>query len=419
MASKKSELAAAEKAAAASSNPLTQAIGVLGKVFGKDDDSFVAIDEDRLTRSIPHIPTGSVIIDFLIGGKPNKLGVSPCPGLPRGKLVNLYGAESCGKTTLSLTAAASTIRQGGTVCYIDWEHAVDLSYTEGLGVPVRDQTKFALSQPQTLEKGLSILWTMAKAGVDLIVIDSVGSCVPQAVFDKTIAEQGERGQIGAVAAAWSGFLPKLRGIIARTGTCVIGVSQLRDSMNTRGYGGETTIQQGGKAWKFHSDVRLCLRKFATEKTKDFNTLMHTKEDTATGTVISARIDKCRIAASQGREAKFYIKFGDGIDDMRSIIEVASAHGVIKKGGAWYTWERNDGNTVRGQGLDQFRSEIRVMPGAWAELYKATLAVAVNVSDVVEDDDSVVEEDFSDIANIMAGGITGGVPEDGVAEAEPE
>lgn len=394
-------------------NSLLLARGALDKVF-KEDDTFVDVDEDRLKMSLPHISSGSVIIDFLIGGSPNRFGVQPCPGFPRGRLINLYGHESSGKTTLCLQSAASVIRAGGKVCYIDWEHAIDIAYSEALGVPIRDKSKFMLAQPQTLEKGLAVVWAMCKAGVDLVVVDSVGSCVPQAVFEQTIGEQGQQTRVGAIAAAWSQFLPKLRGLITHTQTCVIGISQLRDAMNTGGGGfggGEKSIQQGGKAWKFNSDVRLSLRKFQQEKGKGYDALTHTKIDTVTGVIAVAKIDKCRIAASQGKEAKFYIKFGEGIDDMRSIIDVAVAHNLVAKSGAWWSWEQSNGTTLRGCGMDAFKLEVKKTPGAWDELYKATLSAAVVTGDIGEEED-IPEEDL-DLTAILMGAEAAGVPtEDG-------
>jgi len=386
--------------AADAKNSLLLARSALDRVF-KEDDVFVDIDEDRLKQSLPHISSGSVIIDFLIGGTPNRYGVQPCPGFPRGRLVNLYGHESSGKTTLCLMAAAAVIRAGGKVCYIDWEHAIDIAYSEALGVPMRDKSKFMLAQPQTLEKGLSIVWAMCKAGVDLVVVDSVGSCVPQAVFEQTIGEQGQQARVGAIAAAWSQFLPKLRGVITHSQSCVIGISQLRDAINTGGggYGGEKSIQQGGRAWKFNSDVRLSLRKFQQEKGKAYDAMTHSKIDTVTGVIAMAKIDKCRVAASQGKEAKFYIKFGEGIDDIRSIIEVASNHNLVSKAGAWYNWDQANGNTIRGCGMDAFKAEVKKTPGAWEELYKATLSAAVVTGDAIDEEE--VEEDL-DLTAILNG-----------------
>lgn len=408
---KKPEPKTQTKAPAPAAKPalgvLQQMTAVLKKAM-PDMDCRVELDENSFRTPRPHLPSGSLIIDYLIGGRPNRFGVSPCPGLPKGKLVNLYGTESSGKSTLALTAASRTIAQGGSVVYIDWEHAVDTTYAKILGIPIEDDSRFHLYQPRTLEEGLSILFTAAKLGAALIVVDSIGSTVPAAVLEQSIAEQGQAGRVGAIAGAWSNFLPKLRGIIGESGSCVIGISQLRMAVNTGGqsHGGPKKIQQGGEAWKFQSDVRLNLRIIATEKSYAYDPLMHTKQDSASGSVVMAHIDKCRIAASQHQEAKLYLRYGEGIDDVRSIVEVASAHGVVKKSGSWYNWSRADGTEIKGQGMAAFKASILGSDGAWEEMYKAVLASCVSVNVVAAEDDGAEESDFSEeLLAIMGGSMT--------------
>jgi len=371
---------------------LAQMRGVLEKVL-KDDDSHVEIDEDKIKVSFPHLPSGSIIIDFLIGGRPNKYGVLPCPGFPRGRLVNLYGQESAGKTTLCLSVCAQAAARGLSTVYIDWEHTLDLAYTKALGVPINNSDLFDLYQPESMEKGLSILYTAAKAGVDLIVLDSTGAAVPQVVLDQRIDEQGEQVRMGLLAAKWSQFLPKLKGITARTGSCVIGISQLRKKMATgpgANYGDGTTTQ-GGEAWKFYSEVRLGLKRIGFEKGKVYNILENKMVDDVVLSNIIARMDKCKVAASQGMSAKLFIRHGDGIDDMKSIIDIAVAHGILRKDGNWIGWERESGETLRFNGVDAFKTGIRKAEGAWEELYRKTLERLAKVAK----DSSVVIEDFDD------------------------
>jgi recombination protein RecA len=279
------------------SGALAAARSVMEKVFPKEQSAEVRIDEARFTESHPHLPTGSVIIDHLIGGIPNKRGVLPCPGLPRGRLVNLYGAESSGKTTFALTVAAETCRRGGTVAYIDWEHAIDIAYAKNLGVPIDDPNAFVLYQPETFEKGLSYLWGLTKAGVDLVVVDSVAAGATEAQWEQSVAEASSIGRVGAKAAIWSEFLPKLKALMSKTNTCIIGISQLRSKIDTGGFGakggGEKTQQQGGFAWKFYSEVRMGLRKIMTEKGKRYDPITHTQIDAAVGNIVLAKIDKCK------------------------------------------------------------------------------------------------------------------------------
>lgn len=396
-------------------NPLLQGKSAVSKVL--KDDSFVDVDEDRLKKSLPHLPTGSVVADFLIGGRPNKFGVMPCPGLPRGKLVNVYGTESSGKTTLALTAAATTIAKGGHVCYIDWEHAIDLAYSTTIGVPVQDPTRFMLVQPDSLEKGVKILWSMAKSGVSLIVVDSVSAGVPESIMTQKLDEKGGGGRVGEVARVWSQFLPQLQSVISRSGSCVIGISQLRKKIATGGYGGGGSTTAGGESWKFYSSLRMMLRRVKNEKSKSYDPRKHAKVDMSSGAIIKLKIDKCKVAASQGLEDEFYIKFGEGIDDIRSIVETASAHGIINKSGAWLSWERKDGSEIRAQGMSKFKDEMLKVGGAWEELYKATMTAMS--TGTVEDIPEETEDDFSDIDAILTGEAEGSSSEDTAEENNAE
>ena len=383
-------------------NPLAQTRALIHKAFPKDE-SFVEIDEDSFMESRQHIPTGSIVVDYLIGGRLNRHGIRPCPGLPKKCIINLYGQESSGKTTLALTAAAMTCASGGTVGYIDWENAIDVAYAKNLGVPIDDPEQFALYQPESLEKGLAILWTMAKAGVDLIVIDSVGAGIPQASLEQTVAEKGEMGRIGLNAAKWSKLLPELKGTINVTGSCVIGISQLRKKIGMTGYGGDDSQAQGGEAWKFYSEVRMGLKRIAQEKGKEYNALTHKVEDAMVGQTVRCKIDKCKVSASQGKTADYYIRFGEGIDDLRSIIEITVAHGVVKKAGAWLTFERPDGTIVKEGSMDKFKAKIKDVPGMWDELYTAAIRVMSEkpgafIGEAPTDND---EDDLSDLDKILA------------------
>ena len=393
-------------------NPLVAAQAVLGKVL-KDDGLFVETDENRLAQSLPHLPTGSIVIDNLIGGRVNQRGIMPCPGLPRSRLVILYGRESSGKTTLCLTACATTIANGGTVCFIDWEHSIDLAYAAAIGVPVQDRSKFALSQPETLEQGIKVIWTMARAGVDLFIVDSVSAGVPNAKLNQALTEKGDTGQPGTVARIWSDFLPQLKSVIARTGSCVVGISQLRKTISKTSFG-PTTTTAGGEAWKYYSELRIMLTRVKTEKGKVYDPRLHRKKEAATGNVVKAKIDKCKVAASQGLEDEFFIKFGEGIDDVRSVVETAVAHGVAKKKGTWISYERADGTTLRAQGAAVFKEQLLAAKGAWVELYQATLQSMTQATPASVVEEEVEEElDMEEIDAIL----TGKVSVDGAPETE--
>lgn len=260
-------------------------------------------------------------------------------------------------STLALTAAATTCRNGGVVGYIDWEHEIVPDYAHALGVPIGDKDKFMLCQPDTLDDGIAILWTLATAGVDLIVLDSVGAGVPKKYFEKSIAETADGGRVGMVAAVWSQFLPKLKTRISKTHSHVIGISQIRANIDTKSAYGDTTTVQGGKAWKFYSALRMKLTRISSEKATDYSSLTNKSEARVIGAVIKAKLEKCKVSSQQGNEEIMYIRWGEGIDDLRSLIEIGAAHRVVKKGGSWIEWTTPDGDQVRLQGMDKFRAAI--------------------------------------------------------------
>lgn len=387
---------------------MAAALGALGKVLKDDPDMVIKVNPALLKESIPHLPTGSIILDHLIGGKPNAFGVSPCPGFPKGKIINIYGHESSGKTTMALTAAAETCRNGGQVVYVDWEHELSLDYAKAIGVPVEDASKFLLIQPNTLEAGMKVLWTMANAGVDLLVIDSIGAGVPEDVFNQSIDDQGGMGRIGLMAAKWSSFLPKFKVVLSRTGSTCLGIAQTRTKIQTGGYGGDGVEVQGGKAWKFYSALRILLRRVKSEKSNEYDAISHKKEEQVYGGVIKAKLDKCKVSASALHEAEYYIRWGEGIDDVRSIIEIAAAHGIIKKSGSWYAWERPSGEAMKFQGTEGLRSALLKDSKAWNELKGLTMDKLGGSNEglvQVDEDEEDEDEDLSFIDGPKGKGLS--------------
>lgn len=314
------------------------------------EDHVVTLNPDSLNQSLPHISTGSVALDYLIGGKENGQGVRPCPGIPKGRITNLYGLAGAGKTTIALQTAAQICAEGGTCVYIDWEHEVDHRYASILGVPVTDGSQFMLIQPDTLEAGLRYIFTMADAGVDLIVIDSVGAAVPKAFFENN---DGGSMAVGLTARMWSQYLPKIKSKIADTETAVIGISQLRESIGGMSFAGPKKIPQGGKAWSFYSTLQIMLRVVGKEKGKEWDGMQGKAVETVLGTAVRAKLDKCKVSDSAHKEVDFYLMSGEGVDNVRTVLELGIKTGVVKKGGAWYSWQSGEGE-IRGQGLNNFK-----------------------------------------------------------------
>ncbi len=372
----------------------------------KNSDTEVKLNNDDLTESRPFISTGSLVLDNLIGGPPNLHGIVPCPGLPRGRISNIWGHESSGKTTVALTAAAWVGRQNHpsgrpmSVVFIDWENAIDPGYAEALGVPIMDTDRFLLQQPVTLEDGFRTAMVSIKAGVDLLIFDSVGAGTPEAVFGQSMEELGDAARVGLLAQKWSTVLGRFQAEASLTGTHIMGISQTRKKINTGGggYGGPTDTWQGGEAWKFWPSLRLSFRRVKNEKTKQYDALTHKNIDRMTGSIIKTKVEKCKVGPTQHHEAEFYIRFGEGIDDLRTAIDVVVSHGAVNKAGAWYTWERSSGETIKSCGVDAFRTALLTTPGAIDELrevaYAALLSgVALPEATVADDDDLDIDMSF--------------------------
>ena len=376
------------------SNRLQQAITAANTVLGSHE---WRVPLEPGSDAIDYISTGSMTVDYLIGGS----GRNPCRGVPRGRITQVYGHESCGKTTLALSVAAQACREGGQGCYIDWENAIAPGYAADIGVPIYDSNKFILAQPNTLEEGLKLMWIMGSAGVDLIVLDSVSAGVPEEIWKQKMDDQGHLGRLGLHAAKWSAFLPKNRRQISKSGTAIVAISQLREKINTGGFGhGDSTSTSGGRAWKFYPDIRLKLARVKQESSKKYNAMTHKMEDQKSSGVVRAKIEKSKISDAQGKEQDFYIRFGFGIDDVRSLIDLAARHGIVKKSGAWYIWETPDGDEVRGQGIEKFRFKLE--DSGNFESLKDSVSHILSGTGGDQAEDSEEETALEDIQSIMEG-----------------
>jgi recombination protein RecA len=301
---------------------LAAALSQIEKQFGQGS---VMRMGDGKALDIDVIPTGSIALDVALG-----IG-----GLPKGRVIEIYGPESSGKTTLSLQVAAEAQKQGGTVAFVDAEHALDPGYAEKLGVAIDD---LLVSQPDTGEQALEITDMLVRSGaVDVVIIDSVAALTPKAEID---GEMGD-SHMGLHARLMSQALRKLTGNIKRSNTMVIFINQIRMKIGVMFGNPETTT--GGNALKFYASVRLDIRRTGAIK----------KGDEIVGNDTKVKIVKNKMAPPF-RIATFEILYGEGISYLGEIIDLGVEHGLIKKAGAWYSY----GDERIGQGKENVREYLK-------------------------------------------------------------
>jgi recombination protein RecA len=305
---------------------LAAALGQIEKQYGKG--AIMRMGDDAGRKDVPVVSTGSLALDVALG-----IG-----GLPRGRVVEIYGPESSGKTTLTLHAVAEAQKLGGTAAFVDAEHALDPSYAEKLGVNVDD---LLVSQPDTGEQALEITDMLVRSGaVDIVVVDSVAALTPKAEIE---GEMGD-SHVGLQARLMSQALRKLTGNIKRTNCMVIFINQIRMKIGVMFGSPETTT--GGNALKFYSSVRLDIRRIGALK----------RGDEVIGNETRVKVVKNKMAPPF-RQAVFEILYGEGISREGELIELGVEHGLIKKSGAWYSY----GDDRIGQGKDNVRQFLRDNP----------------------------------------------------------
>ncbi|MFG0313177.1 MAG: recombinase RecA [Phycisphaerales bacterium] len=292
---------------------LDRALSQIDQAFGKG--SIMRLDEESY-NAVPGISTGALSLDLALGGK----------GIPRGRIVEIFGPESSGKTTLSLTVLANAQKKGGVAAFIDAEHALDPTWARKIGVNIDD---LLVSQPDTGEQALEICELLVRSNaVDVIVVDSVAALIPRAEIE------GEMGDsvVGLQARLMSQAMRKLTGVIARSSCTVIFINQIREKIGVMFGSPETTT--GGRALKFYSSVRLDIRR--TGSIKD--------GDTAVGNHVRVRVVKNKVAPPF-RQAEFDIMFNEGISITGDLVDLAVEEKIVQKSGAWYSY----GDIRLGQG----------------------------------------------------------------------
>lgn len=331
------------------SSSLALALSAIRK--NKAIDSHTIVDTSGIEDQKPHISTGSLVLDNLIGGQITKSGLPICPGIPKGMIIEVYGAEGSGKTTFAIQCAVSAQRASGTVAYLDFENAIQLPYAEALGLDLSDENTFALFSPQTFEEGQEIISTLVDSKVDLIIVDSVSAMVPQKVLE---AEASAEPQIGLLARKLSGFLPKLIHRLRANNVTLIFVNQIRSRVKTSQYDpGPDEDTSGGKALKFYAALRLSLKRRSKEYADVTNPMTGLKEKTNIANIIRVTCEKNKVSSHQGHQQDVVVRFGEGFDNVRSIIDIAQQRKLIT-GTNWMMITMKDGTQKQIQGKEQLR-----------------------------------------------------------------
>ena len=305
---------------------LAAALSQIEKQFGKG--SVMRLGDAGATYEVDSIPTGSLGLDIALG----------VGGIPRGRVIEIYGPESSGKTTLTLAIIASVQKHGGTAAFVDAEHALDPVYAEKLGVKVND---LLVSQPDTGEQALEITDMLVRSGaVDVVVVDSVAALTPKAEIE---GEMGD-AHMGLQARLMSQALRKLTGNIKRSNTIVIFINQIRMKIGVMFGNPETTT--GGNALKFYSSVRMDIRRIGAIK----------NGEEVVGSLTRVKVVKNKVAPPF-REAEFEIMYGTGISKEGELIEIGVLHNLVEKSGSWYSYK---GERI-GQGKDNARNFLQQHP----------------------------------------------------------
>jgi recombination protein RecA len=314
------------------SKGLETVLALIEKQFGKG----AIMAGPQHLPDIEFIKTGCITLDRALGG-----------GFAKGRIAEIYGPESSGKTTLALHAAAECQREGGTVAFIDAEHALDLNYAEALGV---DCQKLLISQPTTAEEALNISDLLLQSGViNLVIVDSVAALVPEAELAGEIGDS----HMGLQARLMGQALRKFTGVTSKTNSTVIFLNQLRMKIGVMFGNPETT--SGGNALKFYASQRVDIRKTGLEK----------MDDVVAGQLTKVKIVKNKVAPPF-KECEFSLKHGQGIDKYADLLKVSVEKNLIQKAGSWYSYE---GERV-GQGENTILDFLKTKPDVFAKLYKA-------------------------------------------------
>ena len=308
------------------------AVGQIEKQFGKG--SIMRLGQKGAIQPIDSIPTGAISIDFALG----------VGGVPRGRVIEIFGPESSGKTTLALQVIAEAQKLGGLAAFVDAEHALDAAYAQKLGVDIEN---LLVSQPDNGEQALEIVEVLVRSnGVDVVVVDSVAALVPKAEIEGDMGE----AQMGLQARLMSQALRKLTGAVSKSKTCLIFINQLREKIGVMFGNPETTT--GGRALKFYSSVRIDIRRIASIK----------DGDVVVGGRTRVKVVKNKVAPPF-REAEFDVMYGEGISREGDLLDLAVDRKIVEKSGTWFAY----GGERLGQGRENAKTFLRENPETFQKI----------------------------------------------------
>ena len=335
------------------------ALSQIEKQFGKG--AIMRLGNDEPLPGVDAIPTGSISLDVALG----------VGGVPRGRIVEIYGPESSGKTTLALHIVAEAMKTGGIAAFVDAEHALDIGYARKLGVKTDD---LLVSQPDTGEQALEIAETLVRSGaIDVLVVDSVAALVPKAEIEGDMGDS----HMGLQARLMSQALRKLTGIISKSNCCVIFINQIRMKIGVMFGNPETTT--GGNALKFYASVRMDIRKISTLKLGD----------QVIGSRTRVKVVKNKVAPPF-KEVEFDILYGEGISRTGDVLDLAVERNIVEKSGAWFSY----GKERIGQGRENSRTWLKEHPEVLAEI-EGRLLELVKPAPISEKPDKSDKSDKSD------------------------
>lgn len=328
----------------------------------------VTSDVVKPKDNMEYTSTGSTIINLLIGGTRMPNGNMVCPGWPKGRISEVFGREGSGKSTVALMGMAQALAAGGVGVYVDAENAVVDAYARKLGVDFRPPemggpgNAIRVSPPSAEDIEAYVL-SAALSGVAFIVVDSVAAMVPRNENARNSADEKDKVQVAELPRIMSRFMPKLQNIIAKTGTHVMFLNQVRDKIGAMGYTEEAKMTTtGGNALRFFSSLRFYLKAKQVAKAKKFNVMTKEWDEVPISTDVLAKGVKNKVDALQGHSMLFTIRYGVGIDELRSMLNVATAYNIVKQSKNSrkqdvFTFNAPSGNVIEAISIEKFRSEI--------------------------------------------------------------